>query len=214
MRKLFLALTSATTLLLVALTTPLAAQEQHWLFMTHATFYADLTQQPIDPQVFVRDGGAAQGTDGSNIQHLAGLRAASLASDDRTSQLFNANGKPLGFNFGKWLGAGGTVDVTTAGAGDRLHLGFVALKESGHYGLFSLTPGTGALLPLDGSGTTNTFTTTPLGTADLSVTTTYHLSATDRIFLVYSSDGLDHGAQPGTPGIDSHAQMIMRIREI
>src|ERR1700676_4173491 len=214
MRKLLLALTSATTLLLISLTTPVVAQEQHWLFMTHATFYADLTQRPIDPQVFVRDGGAAQGTDAANIPHLAGLRAANLASDDRTSQLFNANGKPLGFAFGKWLGAGGTVDVTTAGAGDRLHLGFVALKESGHYSLFSLTPGTGALVPLDRSGTTNTVTTTPLGAADLYVTTPYHLSATDRIFLVYNSDGLDHDARAGAPGIDSHAAMIMRIREI
>ena len=81
MRKLLLALTTATTLLLFALTTPLVAQEQHWLFMTHATFYADLSKQPIDPQVFVRDGGAAPGTDGANIPHLAGLRAANLASD-------------------------------------------------------------------------------------------------------------------------------------
>src|SRR6202051_1223656 len=98
MRKLFLALTSATTLLLVALTTPLAAQEQHWLFMTHAGFYADLTQQPIDPQVFVRDGGAAAGTDAQNIPHGAGFRSANLSSDNRTSPLFNANGRALGFN--------------------------------------------------------------------------------------------------------------------
>jgi hypothetical protein len=209
----FLVLAATAALFSVVLGAAVA-QEQRWLFMTHAGFYADLTQQSIDPQVFVRDGATAQGTDGAGITHIAGYRAANLAGDDRTSPLFNANGKALGFNFGKWLGAAGTVDVSPAGNGDRLHLGFVALKESGHYGLFSLTPETGALVPLDGTGTSNTFTTTPLGTADLNVTTAYHLSTADRIFLIYNSDGLDHGAQPATPGIDSHAQMVMRIRQI
>jgi len=209
-----LVLTTIATLLVLAWLAAAGAQEQRWLFMTYASYYQDLTQQPIDPQVFVRDPSAAQGSDALNVTHVAGLRAANLATDDRTSPLFDAEGKPLGFNFGKWLGAGGSVDVAPAGNGDRLHLGFVALKESGHYSLFSLTPGTGTLVPLDGLGTSNTFTSSALGTADLYVTTPYHLSSADRIFLIYNGDGLDHGPQPGTPGIDCHPQMIMRVRQI
>ncbi len=214
MRTPFLAFVAALAVVTFATTGAPRAQEQHWLFMTHAAFYADRTQQSIDPQVFVRDASAPAGPDAQNIAHAAAYRPANLASDDRTSALFNANGRALGFNLGKWLGAAGTVDSAAAGTGDRLHFGFVALKESGHYSLFSLTPGTGTLVPLDGTGTSNTFVTTPLGTADLYVTTPYHLSAADRIFLVYNSDGGDHATQPGTSGLDSHAQMVMRIRLI
>jgi hypothetical protein len=214
MRIIVLALAALVAALSVAMSGPARAQEQHWLFMTHAGFYADLTQQPIDPQVFVRDDGAAAGTDAQNISHAAGFRSANLSNDNRTSPLFNANGKALGFNMGKWLGAAGTVDSAPAGPGDRLHFGFVAMIESGHYSLFSRTPGTGEFVPLDGFGTSSTFVTTPLGTADFYVTTPYHLSSTDRIFLIYNSDGGDHAAQTGTPGVDSHAQMVMRIKLI
>jgi hypothetical protein len=213
MRNLFLITLTASALAFAA-TSPLGAQQQNWIFMTHAAFYADLTQDsaPIDPQVFVRDPSSAGGSGPQNISHSPGFRPENQAVDNHVSPLFNANGKPLGVNIGKWLNAAGTVDVDSSGAGDRLHFGFTGLVESGHYSLFRLTPGTGVLVPLDGSGTANTFSATPLGTGDLYVNVPDHVTPTDRIILYYNSDGNTHADQPGALGIDSHAQMVMRVR--
>ncbi len=218
MLRFLTALSVATALSLALAQSGAYAQQMNWIFMTHAAFYADVTHDvnPIDPQVFVRDPSAAAGTGPENIVHASGLRPENQATDDHTSPLYNANGKPLGVNIGKWLNAAGTVDVAANGSGDRLHLGFTGLVESGHYSLFRFTlappPTIATFTPLDGAATTNTFVATPQGTADLNVDAPLHLTTADRIVLMFNSDGRTHADQPGALGIDSHAQLIMRVR--
>jgi hypothetical protein len=190
--------------------------DQNWMFMTHAAFYSVETRQPssLDPQVFVRDSSIAEETGAQAIHHVAGVRPAHLANDDRTTQLYNAEGKPLGFNLGKWLGASGTVDVSPGTGGDRIHLGFVALIESAPYALYRrhFAPGGATLTPLDGSGTTNAFSTSSLGTAGLDIDVPVHLDRDDTIVLVYNSDGVQHAANSGPAGVSSHDQLIMQQR--
>jgi hypothetical protein len=187
-----------------------------WMFMTHAAFYSVETRQPssLDPQVFVRDPSAVEETGAQAIHHVAGVRPARLADDDRTTALYNANGKALGFNLGKWLGASGTVDLSPGTDGDRVHLGFVALIASAPYTLYRrhLAPGGATLTPLDGSGTTNAFSTSPLGTAQLDVNVPVHLDRDDTIVLVYNSDGVARATDRGPAGVSSHDQLIMQQR--
>jgi hypothetical protein len=184
--------------------------------MTHAAFYSVETRQPssLDPQVFVRDSGAAEETGAQAIHHVAGVRPARLADDDRTTPLYNAEGKALGFNLGKWLGASGTVDVSPGVGGDQVHLGFVALIESAPYTLYRrhLAPGATTLTPLDGIGTGNVFSASPLGTAQVDVSVPVHLGRDDTIVLVYNSDGVAHAAEHGPAGVNSHDQLIMQQR--
>ena len=82
------------------------------------------------------------------------------------------------------------------------------------YGRQYLMPqeGGSGIFPLDGAGTTNAFTATPLGTADFYVTTPAHLTTFDRVLLIYNSDGLDHPMQPGTFGVDSHVELVLRVK--
>lgn len=218
MLRFLTALSVATALSLALAPSDASAQKMNWIFMTHAAFYADVTHDanPIDPQVFVRDPNAPAGTGPESITHAAGFRPENQASDDHTSPLYNANGRPLGVNIGKWLNAAGIVDITANGAEDRLHLGFTGLVESRHYSLFRFSlgppPAIARFTPLDGTATTNTFVATPQGTADLSVDVPVHLTTADRIVLMFNSDGGVHADQPGALGIDSHAQLIMRVR--
>ncbi len=200
--------------LMAVSSSPARAQQQSWIFMTHAAFFADTTQgsDPVDPHVFVRDPSVPAGTGPENVQHVAAFRPEDQATDDHTSALYNANGKALGFNIGKWLNSAGTVSVDSSGMGDRLHFGYTGLIESGHYDMFRFNPTTGGIFPLDGAGTTNAFTATPLGTADFYVTTPAHLTTFDRVLLIYNSDGLDHPMQPGTFGVDSHVELVLRVK--
>jgi hypothetical protein len=187
-----------------------------WMFMTHAAFYSVETRQPssLDPQVFVRDNAAAEETGPQAIHHVAGVRPARLADDDRTTPLYNADGKALGFNLGKWLGASGTVDVSAGIGGDRVHLGFVALIESARYTLYRrhFAPGGTSLTPLDGNGISNGFAASALGTAQLDVDVPAHLDRDDTIVLVYNSDGVARAADRGPAGVASHDQLVMQQR--
>ena len=215
MRSFLIAAVMLATLL-ISSNAPVRAQQQSWIFMTHAAFFADATggNAPVDPHVFVKDPAAAQGAGPEGVVHAASFRPENQASDDHTSPLYNANGKPLGFNIGQWLNVAGTVDVDSSGTGDRLHFGFTGLVQSGHYDLYRLNPATGALFPLDGAGNGNGFVATPLGTADLYVTAPVHVTTFDRVLLIYNSDGLDHPSQPGAFGVDSHVEMVLRVRSV
>jgi len=190
--------------------------DQNWMFMTHAAFYSVETRQPssLDPQVFVRDASAPDETGARAIHHVAGVRPARLADDDRTTPLYNAAGKALGFNLGKWLAASGTVDVSPGVGGDRVHLGFVALIESAPYALYRrhFAPGGATLTPLDGSGTSNAFSASALGTGQLDVDVPVHLDRDDTIVLVYNSDGVSRAADHGPAGVTAHDQLVMQQR--
>ena len=80
-------------------------------FVTHAAFFSAETKQPkaVDPQVFVEDASAQEATGPQGIKHGAGIRPALIDQDAKTSKLFNAEHKPLGFDLNAWLSATGAV---------------------------------------------------------------------------------------------------------
>jgi len=97
------------------LTAPVAAADPSYTytFATHAAFFSNETNQPaaIDPQVFVADPAAPAATGPQDIMHSGGYRPARVASDAPSVPLFTAQGVPLRFTLGEWLGAGGTGTV-------------------------------------------------------------------------------------------------------
>lgn len=110
----------ATVLLTSILTVaPVAAADPAYTYMfaTHAVFFSNETKQPavIDPQVFVADPAIMAATGPQNIMHVGGYRPARIASDAPSVPLFTAQGLPLGFTLGEWLGASGTGTVVCTG---------------------------------------------------------------------------------------------------
>src|ERR1700693_2034284 len=79
-------------------------------FVGHGAFFSPETNRSpaIDPQVFVKDVSAAEGTGPQNIAHGAGLRPARI---DQSPELvlYKARGDSLGFTLDRWLAASGTL---------------------------------------------------------------------------------------------------------
>nr|MDQ6926067.1 hypothetical protein [Candidatus Eremiobacteraeota bacterium] len=175
--------------------TPSAPASTTYGFLTHAAFFsvevmpADL----VDPQVFVADrrSGAATGPQG--IAHLAGYRPA-LGVDDPSNALSNALGKPLGFTLASWFTARGTVVLAPSGNDTRATLAFSGLVPAGRYSMFEnhFSPAGVTFTPLDGTGTTNSFSAAADGSAQLALTIPGRVRHSEGILLVYHSDGVDH----------------------
>lgn len=199
---------------------PRPPTRQTLTFVTHAAFFSTETRRSpvIDPQVFVKDDAVSEGTGPQNIAHLAGFRPA-RADDVPEAVLYNANGDSLGFTLGKWLGVsgaapGGTVEIVpTPAAGARLTMSFKRLIAFGLYSVFRVTfsPDGTTFLPIDGDGTTNTFTTSIDGSASTTVTTPSPLTHANAIVLVLHSDGQEHGISRGVIGLTAHHQLIAKI---
>lgn len=186
-------------------------------FVPHAAFYSVLTSQHdlVDPEVFVSAAGAPAATSFDQIAHAAGIRNA-LMTDDGTQPARDANGRKLGVNLQQWFFATGLIAFsppTTAGGGVSVSTRFANLVPRGRYSLFHfrIERGAPAPAPLDGSGTTNSFSTAPDGSADVSLTMPRMLAHGEAVVLIFHSDGRDHGLQTGAPGIDAEHQMIVRI---
>jgi len=179
---------------------------------THAAFFSAETKQakPLDPQVFVRDAKAQAATGPQNIKHAAGFRPA-LISEPAKTPLFNAQGKPLGFSLGKWLGARGKVHVAADGHSVTLRLS--GLRPKGTYSLFEnhFDQQPIAFTPLDGSGKTNTFVARSDGKATVTVKVPETMTHANAVLLVYQSDHQAHGESRGQIGVNAHHQLIARI---
>ncbi len=181
----------------------------------HGAFFSRETNQPvaIDPQVFVQASGAPAGVGPQNIAHIAGFVPARLA-DPPNTPLYNAEGKPLSFTLGQWLGAQGTVTIEPLGSeGSRVSPSFAGLIPNGVHSLFRVTfqPTGNTFAPLDGAGTANSFVAAANGTASVTASTPAPLTHADGVLLVYHSDGRAHGMERGRPGITAHHQLIARL---
>jgi hypothetical protein len=184
-------------------------------FVTHASFFSEETHQPkaLDPHAFVKDPNAPAATGPQNIEHAAGYRPA-LLNDAASTPVFTAAGKPLGFTFGRWLGAKGTVTITPlASGGARITAHFTGLRPNGVYSLFEnhFDQQPVGFTPLDGTGKKNSFRAKPDGTARIAVAAPQMLTHANAVLLVYHSDRTSHGSSRGEIGINAHHQLIARL---
>ncbi len=183
-------------------------------FITHAAFFSKETKQPqtIDPQVFVHDPAAAEAVGPQGIKHLAGLRPARVDEDAKTTPVFTALDKPLGFDLGSWLGASGEVVVADEGGKITLAATFSGLRPNGHYSLFEnhFDQKPVGFTPMDGTGLSNSFAAGPDGSAKVAMTLTHVPTHANAVLLVYHSDGQTHGLERGQIGVEAHHQAIAR----
>ncbi|MEO6780313.1 MAG: hypothetical protein ABI407_04560 [Bradyrhizobium sp.] len=183
-------------------------------FITHAAFFSAETKQPrvIDPQVFVHDGAAVEAVGPQGIKHVSGLRPALIEQDAKTSMVYTADDKPLGFSLGTWLGATGSVMISEEGRNPSLVATFAGLKPKGQYSLFEnhFDEKPVGFTPMDGTGEANSFAAQSDGTAKVSMTLTHVPTHANAVLLVYHSDDRAHGLDRGHIGVDAHHQLIAR----
>jgi hypothetical protein len=184
-------------------------------FVTHAAFFSQETRRSpaIDPQVFVKDDAAAEGTGPENIAHTAGLRPARV-DDLREVVVYNAKGDSLGFTLERWFGASGSVDIDPQPNGNsRLTLKCQKLVAFGVYSVFRIafSPDGASFKPIDGDGTTNSFTATVDGNANVVMSSPDALVRGNAIVLILHSDSQEHGVSRGEIGVTAHQQLIARL---
>jgi hypothetical protein len=183
-------------------------------FVTHAAFFSAESKQPktLDPQVFIRDSAAPAATGPQGIKHVAGVRPPLIDQDAKSSMLYNAEDKPLGFDLQTWLSASGSVTITEQGGKPLLEADFKGLKANAKYSLFEnhfdQTPV--SFTAMDGTGEANSFVTGPDGSAKVSMTLPDFPTHTNAVLLIYNSEGQTHGLERGRIGIDAHHQLIAR----
>src|SRR5258708_5363321 len=107
-------LSGAAGLLLASVGGGLAASPLKMDFVIHAAFFSTESKQPkaLDPQVFIHDAAATAATGPQGIKHVAGVRPPLIDQDAKSSMLYNAEDKPLGFDLQTWLSASGSVTIT------------------------------------------------------------------------------------------------------
>ncbi|CAN5826508.1 hypothetical protein BH11GEM1_BH11GEM1_08390 [soil metagenome] len=179
--------------------------------VTHAAFFSnEMHVSPaLDPQVFVRDAGAAAGVGPQQIAHEAGLRNARV-TDMPDTPLYTATGARLdGFSLGTWLGAAGTVYL----ANTRIVVDLTGLRPGGVYSLFEnhFDQSPVGFTPLDGTGATNTVVADTQGRARVTVTAPSVPTHDNAVLVVYHSDCVAHGTSRGAIGVNAHHQLIARI---
>ncbi len=183
-------------------------------FTTHAAFFSSETKQPkpLDPQAFVQDPAAGEAVGPQGIKHVAGFRPALIEQDAKSVKVFNANGKPLGFDLGQWLGATGSVEVSDKSGAPVLSATFAGLAPGGQYSLFEnhFDQKPIGFTPMDGDGATNSFVAAADGSAKVTMKLTHMPTHANAALLVYHSDGKTHGAERGQIGVDAHHQLIAR----
>jgi hypothetical protein len=207
-------LSAAAALLLASVGGGFAASPLKMDFVTHAAFFSGETKQPktLDPQVFIHDPAAQADTGPQGIKHVAGVRPPLIDQDAKSSPLYNAEDKPLGFDLQTWLSASGSVTITEQGGKSLLEADFRGLKPNAHYSLFENhfdhTPV--SFTPMDGTGKTNSFVAQPDGSARVSMTLPDFPTHANAVLLIYNSEGQTHGLERGRIGIDAHHQLIAR----
>ena len=183
-------------------------------FITHAAFFSGESKQPkvLDPQVFVRDAAIPAATGPQGIKHVAGIRPPLIEEEARSSMLYNAEDKPLGFDLQTWLSASGSVTITEQGGKPHLEADFKGLKPNAKYSLFEnhFDHAPVSFTPMDGTGTMNSFVAQPDGTAKVSMTLPDFPTHANAVLLIYNSEGQTHGLERGRLGLDAHHQLIAR----
>ncbi len=184
-------------------------------FVTHASFFSgEMGINPaVDPHAFVADSGQPAAIGPQNIEHVAGFRPA-LLTDPEGSPIYNAQGVLLeGFTLGSWLAAGGTVRITPGDGKATIVVSLRGLRPGGVYSLFEnhFDEKPVGFTPLDGSGTSNSFTASSEGTATVTVTAPHVPTHDNAVLVVYHSDRQTHGTERGSIGVNAHNQVITKI---
>jgi hypothetical protein len=212
-RRLFLP-AAVAGLLIASVGSGFAASPLKLEFATHAAFFSAETKQPktLDPQVFVEDASAPEATGPQGIKHVAGVRPPFIDQDPKTSKLFNAEHKPLGFDLQSWLSATGGVTIAEKDGKVTLDATFKNLQPNASYSLFENHFDTKPITftPMDGAGKTNSFTAKADGTASVTVTLPSMPTHDNAVLLIYNSGGQPHGMERGPIGVDAHHQIIAR----
>jgi hypothetical protein len=207
-------LAAAAAALLTSVENGSSATPLKMTFVTHAAFFSAETKQPkaLDPQVFVEDASAPEATGPQGIKHVAGVRPPFIDQDPKTSKLFNAEHKPLGFDLQSWLAATGTVSVTEKDGKVTLEATFKNLQPNASFSLFENHFDTKPIsfTPMDGTGKTNSFTAKSDGTASVTVTLPSMPTHDNAVLVIYNSGGQPHGVERGQIGVDAHHQIIAR----
>jgi len=197
---------------------PVAAADPSYTytFATHAAFFSNETNQPavIDPQVFVADPTVAAATGPQNIMHIGSYRPARAASDAPSVPLFTAQGLPLRFTLGEWLGAGGTGTVVCTNGSAAAIDQFSGLVPGGVYQLFrnQFTPQGPKRSPFGKPDAADSvFTASKDGTAVVTSVLPFCPDPTDGVLLSYHSDGTVHGPLGGEYGLNLHNQLLIRV---
>ena len=131
LRSLTVVLASAG-LLIASASGSFAASPLKMNFITHAAFFSAESKQPkvLDPQVFVRDAAIPAATGPQGIKRVAGVRPPLIEEEAKSSMLYNAEDKPLGFDLQTWLSASGSVTITEQGGKPHLEADFKGLKPN------------------------------------------------------------------------------------
>ncbi|MDE3029179.1 MAG: hypothetical protein KGH84_12355 [Paracoccaceae bacterium] len=194
--------------------TGLAETPINLTFMTHAAFFSHEMnlKAPIDPQVFVKDAASKAAKGPQNIEHIDRLRPAKITQDAKSTPVYDAQGKPLGFTLGSWLGATGSVTIAPSASGAKMTASFKGLIPNGHYSIFEnhFDQKPVGFTPMDGTGTKNNFVAGKDGIATIRMPIPAMPTHANAVLLVYHSDGQDHGTVRGQIGIDAHHQLIAR----
>ncbi len=103
--------------------------------------------------------------------------------------------------------------LSAKGARTRVKLFFTDLISGGRYSLFEnhFTAAGVMFTPLDGTGKANSFSADAKGIGRITVSVPGLITHAEAILLVFHSDGIDHGAVRGSPGVTAHHQLIMRV---
>jgi hypothetical protein len=188
---------AAAGLLFASTTVGFAAAPLKMNFVTHAMFFSTESKQPkmLDPQVFVHDPAAEAATGPQGIKHAAGVRPPLIDQDPKSSMLYNADDKPLGFDLQTWLSASGSVTISERDGKPVLEADFKGLRPNAQYSLFENhfdhTPV--SFTPMDGTGKTNSFVAQPDGSAKVSMTLPDFPTHANAVLLIYDSEGQTHG---------------------
>ncbi len=215
-RRRFIANTAlvGSNLLLASRNTALAAEALNLDFILHATFFSREMKlaKPLDPHAFVYDATAPAAIGPQGIHHVAGYRPTLIAGPVNV-EAYNANGKSLGFQIADWFAARGKVKIVPHGDGAVVTSHFTNLLPNGLYSLFEnhfdVKPI--GFTPLDGTGTSNSFSADANGSGSITVKATKMLTHANAVLLVYHSDNQTHGMERGNIGVTAHHQLIARI---
>lgn len=183
-------------------------------FVLHAVYFSQEMRlaKPLDPHAFVQDPAAQAGVGPQMIHHVAGVRPAFVAGPFDV-EVFNAQGRGLGFSLQDWFAAKGTVRIARAGAGAKVTCRFTNLLPNALYSLFEnhFDQKPIGFTPLDGTGRTNTFNADANGSATITVTAPKPMTHANAVLLVYHSDNQAHGMERGEIGVTAHHQIIARV---
>jgi hypothetical protein len=184
-------------------------------FETHAAYFSKEVSQPVvlDPQVFVLDKSAQAERHWQGIEHVAGVRNAH-ADDPAASELYTANGAPLGMTLEQWLHAGGSVTLIPLADGrENVAIVLHGLKPGGRFSLFEnhFDQKPTGFTPVDGTGSGNSFVADPEGSARVTITAPAQMTHANAVLVVYHSDNVTHGSERGEIGVSAHHQLIARL---